>query len=96
MDNLQDTSVRTSLPSRATFHLSIVQVWVHRGSGVQKPSFDVIGNVSRIVGGSGDGPRQGIVQDSIRHGLEVARVVDKATIRVEQSVPRIIRAGDID
>lgn len=73
-------------------HLSVVEIRVHGGSRIDKPSIDEVGYVGGIVGQSRDNRSHCIVQDSIRHGLEVACVVDHAAVRVEQSVASIIRA----
>ena len=88
--------MRTNLSVWSAVHLSIVQIRIHGGIGIDKPSVDIVGNIGGIIGRSGDNPSNCVVQDGIGHSLEVAGVIDKATVWIEQSVADIIRASNPD
>ena len=51
-----------------------------------------MGSIGRIFRRSSQDPRQGIVEDGIEHGLEIARVVDEKAIWVEHSITVVILA----
>lgn len=76
----------TNLPTWSTLHLSVVQIGVHLGVGIEEPSIDPLGDLGSIIIASSDVPGQGVIQHRVGKTLEVPNVVDDAITVVELAV----------
>jgi len=68
---------------RPARHLGIVQVRIHVRIVREEPRVDPACNICGVLRRTVDRPGERIVEDSIGHGVEGARVVDRADIWVE-------------
>ncbi len=79
---------------RPARHLGIVQVRIHVRIVRKEPRVDPACNIRGVLGRTVDRPGERIVEDSIGHGVEGARVVDRADIWVELGITIDVWACD--
>ena len=92
----QDTGMLPHLPVRSARHLGVIQVGVHRGVGVDEPGADETRDVGRVLRVAVEHPCDRVVEDRVSEVAELADVVDEAAVRVEEPIPRVVRAGRPD
>ena len=79
---------------RPAHHLGAVQVWVRERIVREEPRVDPACDVRGIMGGAADHPGERVVEDGVGHGIEGARVVDRADVRVELAIAFDVRTCD--
>jgi len=79
---------------RPALYLSIVHIWVHVRIAREEPRVDPACDIRGVMGGTADRPGERIVEDSVGHGHEGPRVVDREDIRVDLAIAFDVGACD--